>query len=80
MENLEKTKAVVASILRIPADGLSLDGPLGEAVTLDSLSLAEIASALDDEFGVRLPSEHLTATMSLRDLAELVGRAPRRQG
>ena len=78
MENLEKTRAIVARVLRIPEESLAPDGPIGEAVAMDSLSLAEIASALDDEFGIRIPGEDLTAAMSLRDLSTLVGRSPRR--
>lgn len=78
MENLEKTRVIVARVLRVPEASLAPDGPIGEAVAMDSLSLAEIASALDDEFGIRIPGEDLTAAMSLRDLATLVGRSPRR--
>lgn len=68
----------MARVLRVPEDALGPDGPIGEAVAMDSLSLAEIASALDDEFGIRIPGDDLTASMSLRDLASLVGRSPRR--
>jgi len=78
LENLEKTREIVARVLRVPAASLTPDGPIGEAVAMDSLSLAEIASALDDEFGVRVPGDDLAASMSLRDLAALVARSPRR--
>ena len=68
----------MARVLRVPEDSLAADGPIGEAVAMDSLSLAEIASALDDEFGIRIPGDDLTAAMSLRELSDLVGRSPRR--
>jgi acyl carrier protein len=75
---LERTRSVVADVLRIPVADLDTDAPLAEVTTLDSLSLAEIASALDDSFGVRLPSTELAEVRSVRDLAELVERSPPR--
>jgi acyl carrier protein len=78
VSSLERTLGVVAGVLRVPADELGPDSPLAEVTTLDSLSLAEIASALDDAFGVRLPSAELGEVRSVRDLAELVERSPRR--
>ncbi|MFM7140319.1 MAG: acyl carrier protein [Alphaproteobacteria bacterium] len=68
----------MARVLRVPEDALAVDGPIGDATAMDSLTLAEIASALDDEFGIRVPGDDLSAAMSLRDLSELVGRSPRR--
>ena len=78
MSSLERTLMVVAGVLRVPPAELEPDIPLSEVTTLDSLSLAEIASALDDTFGVRLPSAELGEVRSVRDLAELVERSPRR--
>ena len=78
VSSLERTRTVVAGVLGIPAADLDTDTPLAEVTTLDSLSLAEIASALDDSFGVRLPSAELGDVRSVRDLAELVERSPRR--
>lgn len=78
MSSLERTLGVVAGVLRVPVEELAPDSPLAEVTTLDSLSLAEIASALDDAFGVRLPSADLGEVRSVRDLADLVERSPRR--
>lgn len=78
MKSLERTRAVVSAVLRVPLDRVEPAAALGEITPLDSLSLAEVASALDDEFGVRLPSENLAITLSVQELAELVERAPRR--
>lgn len=78
MDFIEKTRTVVATVLGLRPDQANTDAALSTIATLDSLSLAEIASALDDEFAIRLPSEDLTTELSIRDLAQLVERAPRR--
>ena len=78
MNPFEKTRDAVAAVLRVPAASLKPETILSDIAPLDSLSLAEIASALDDAFGIRVPSEDLTAAQSVSDLASLVERAPRR--
>lgn len=78
MNYLEKTLAIVAAVLHVPLETVAPGAALADLGPLDSLSLAEIASALDDEFEVRLPSEDLATTLSVRDLAALVARSPRR--
>ena len=78
MSALDQTRSIVAEVLRIPVEELTPERPLGEVATLDSLSLAEIATALAEEFGIRLPSDGLTEVASIQELADLVGRAPKR--
>lgn len=78
MSPLEKTREIVAQVLGISPERIAPDAPLAEVATLDSLSLAEIAAALDDAFAVRLPSDDLAEARTARELAELVERAPRR--
>lgn len=78
MNSLERTIGIVAAVLRIPRAGIGSGSRLDAIAPLDSLSLAEIASALDDEFGIRLPGEDLVGTMAVGELAALVDRAPRR--
>ncbi len=78
LSTLERVQHVVASVLRVPLDAVTPSALLSEIAALDSLSLAEIAAALDEEFRTRVPSDDLTAVQTVRDLATLVGRAPRR--
>ncbi len=78
LSTLERVQQVVASVLRVPLESVTPSALLSEIAALDSLSLAEIAAALDEEFRTRVPSDDLTAVRTVRDLATLVGRAPRR--
>ena len=78
MSELERVRKVVSGVLRVPLESLNPDRRLNEIADLDSLSLVEIASALDDEFAIRLSSDGLSTVITIADLASLVAAAPRR--
>ncbi len=78
MSTIERVRQVVASVLRVPAESVIGDARLTELAELDSLSLAEIAAALDEEFGVRVPGDDLTTVQTVAELAAVVERAPKR--
>ena len=72
MSTLERVRQVVATTLRVPLEKVQPGALLYQLAELDSLTLAEIAAALDDEFKIRLPSDGLTNAHSVDDLAKLV--------
>ena len=72
MTTMERIQQVVASVLRVPIEKLAPTALLYQVAELDSLTLAEIAAALDDEFRIRLPSDGITNAHSIADLAALV--------
>ena len=78
MSNLEKTRELVAEVLQVPAERIEPDAALTEIAQLDSLSLVEIASALDEAFDIRIPSDDLGSARSLNDILAIVERAPPR--
>jgi acyl carrier protein len=78
MSTEERVQQVVASVLRVPPASVVPAARLVELAPLDSLSLAEIAAALDEEFGVRVPGDDLTAVQTVADLVDVVARAPAR--
>jgi acyl carrier protein len=75
---LKRVHLVVASVLRVPVEHVEPHVPLYQVTELDSMHLAEIAAALDEEFNIRLPTEGLEAVQTVEDLARLVGAAPQR--
>jgi len=78
MSTIERVRQVVASVLRVPAPTVVADARLAELAELDSLSLAEIAAALDEEFDVRVPGDDLTTVQTVAELAAVIDRAPKR--
>ena len=78
MSSVERTRTLVAEVLQIPPERIELDTALSEVAQLDSLSLVEIASALDEEFDIRVPSDDLGTARSLKDIVAIVERAPSR--
>ncbi len=78
MSNLDRTRNLVAEVLRVPPERIEPETPLNDVAQLDSLSLVEIASALDEEFDIRVPSDDLGTAKSLNDILAIVERAPAR--
>ena len=68
----------MANVLGIPEERIASDTPLDEVAQLDSLSLVEIASALDDEFDIRVPSDALAKAQNLLDIVTIIEAAPSR--
>ncbi len=69
--------AVVSEVLGVPRDALHAAARLDELAPLDSLSLAELAAALDREFDVQVPGEELHTALSLAELQAVVEAARR---
>lgn len=75
---VERVKTVLMQVLRIPASALEYAARLDEIAPVDSLSLAELAAALDEEFGVELDGEGMTTGLSVSQIVTLVEEAQRR--
>ncbi len=78
LSKIERTRNLVAEVLRVPPERIEPETPLNDIAQLDSLSLVEIASALDEEFDIRVPSDDLGTAKSLNDILAIVERAPAR--
>jgi len=73
----ERLVAVLEETLGVPREALHANARLDEVAPLDSLSLAELAAALDDAFGIQVPGEELTTSLSVAELRAIVATAPR---
>ncbi|MDG2308158.1 MAG: acyl carrier protein [Candidatus Binatia bacterium] len=78
MSNLDRARNLVAEVLRVPPERIEPETQLNDVAQLDSLSLVEIASALDEEFDIRVPSDDLGSAKSLNDILAIVERSPAR--
>lgn len=74
MGTLEQVKKVVGEVMRVPEGTIDVTARLEDLGESDSLTLAEIATALEMELGVRVPSEAMVDASSVADLVALVDR------
>ena len=67
---LEKMKTIIAEQLSVDADSIQADSNFKEDLGADSLDLFELVMALEEEFGVEIPSEDLESTATVNDVME----------
>jgi acyl carrier protein len=68
----ERVRVILERGVGIPAKARVASAPLDEIAPLDSLSLAELGAALDEEFAVEVPGEQLTTALSVPELVALI--------
>ena len=69
---LEKIREIVAKVLNLNVEDVTPDKSFGEDLDADSLDLAEIIMAIEDEFGVTIPDEILEKVVTVQDAYDLV--------
>lgn len=74
----ENVRRTIAEVLSADLDTVQEESRLSDLADLDSLSLVEIASALDEDLGIRLPGDALSEALTVADVVELARRAPPR--
>ena len=68
----ERVRGLLERVVGIPAKARVASARLDEIALLDSLSLAELGAALDEEFAVEVPGEKLTTALSVPALVALI--------
>ncbi len=74
MDNRDKFRLVLAAILGIPPDRVTDDLSAEMVDTWDSLNHINIIGALEQEFGISLPADHLGTSMSVARLKGLLAQ------
>ena len=67
---LEKIKEIVADQLGIDEDDIKLESNFKEDLEADSLDLFELVMALEEEYGVEIPSEDLEKIATVTAIIE----------
>ena len=67
---LEKIKEIVADQLGIDEDDIKLESNFKEDLEADSLDLFELVIALEEEYGVEIPSEDLEKIATVSDIID----------
>ena len=70
LDRLEKMKTIIAEQLSVDADSIQADSNFKEDLGADSLDLFELVMALEEEFGVEIPSEDLESIATVNDVME----------
>ena len=64
----EKMKSIIAEQLNIDASEITLESNFKDALNADSLDLFEMVMALEDNYGVEIPSEDLEKLLTVGDV------------
>ena len=64
----DKIKSIIASQLNISEDQVTLEANFKDDLGADSLDLFEMVMALEDNYGVEIPSEDLEKLLTVGDV------------
>ena len=64
----EKMKSIIAEQLNIDASEITLESNFKDDLNADSLNLFEMVMALEDNYGVEIPSEDLEKLLTVGDV------------
>ena len=64
----EKMKSIIAEQLNIDASEITLESSFKDDLNADSLYLFEMVMALEDNYGVEIPSEDLEKLLTVGDV------------
>jgi acyl carrier protein len=71
-DNFERFKAIATEVLSVDADKVTPDAAFGDDLDADSLDLAELVMALEDEFDITVEEEELEDIRTVGQAYELV--------
>ena len=69
---LDKIREIVARVLNLDIEDVTPDKSFGEDLDADSLDIAEIVIAIEDEFGITVPDEALEKVVTVQDAVDLL--------
>jgi len=71
---LERVKGIVAESLGIEVDTITENSSFKEDLEADSLDLFELVMALEEEYGVEIPTEELEQITTIGDVVAYLNR------
>ena len=69
---LEQIKTMIAENLGVNEDAITEGATFKEDLGADSLDLFELAMALEDEFGIEIPTDDLEQIATVGDVVEYI--------
>lgn len=68
----EEIKAIIADNLGVDEDSITMESSFKEDLNADSLDLFEMVMALEENYGVEIPSEDLEKLLTVSDVVNYV--------
>ena len=68
----EKLQKIIAEVLNLSEEEIRPDSTFVDDLGADSLDLFELTMALEDEYGIEIPSEDLEKIVTVGDVVEYV--------
>ena len=68
----EKLQEIIAEVLNVDPEEITMDTTFVDDLGADSLDLFELTMALEDEYGIEIPSEDLEKIVTVGDVVEYV--------
>ena len=69
---LEEIKTIVADNLGVDEDSITMETSFKEDLNADSLDLFEMVMALEENYGVEIPSEDLEQLLTVADVINYI--------
>lgn len=68
----EEIKSIIADNLGVDEDSITMESSFKEDLNADSLDLFEMVMALEENYGVEIPSEDLEKLLTVSDVVNYV--------
>ena len=68
----DEVRAIVAANLGVEEEGITVQTTFKEDLNADSLDLFEMVMALEESFGIEIPSEDLEELQTVADVMEYI--------
>ena len=71
----EKLQSIVAEVLNIDPEEISMESTFVDGLGADSLDIAQIMMGIEDEFGISIPQEQIENIVTVGDAVEQIKNA-----
>lgn len=71
----EKLQKIIAEVLNIDADKVTLDSTFVDDLGADSLDVFQIIMGIEDEFGIQIPDDAAESIVTVSDAVEQIKSA-----
>ncbi len=68
----EKLKKVIADVLKVDPNEISMDTTFADDLGADSLDVFEIIMGIEEEFGIEIPTEEAERIHTVREAVDMI--------